>query len=274
MAKGWQGIKEQTDATAEARARANDTFLPELRVNARNPGPYIIRFLEQGEEVHNFPVHEYSVPNPQVAGGQVIRKFTCLSEVGQECSGCKAGMKIKRRGVFNVIQRNRPVYRRGADKKVQYNADKTPIIDGYRDEIVVTNVGGPTSEMLRKLDSDARGLMSRDFQVSFSGDTFQSWTVAHVLDSSGASIPTPLSEADIALVNAGKHDLDKYMAPPSLQEAAQIVARYVTNQPIATPGQSAPVAPGQPAPDTNPYLSQLQPGALPAGGAFGAVSGS
>jgi hypothetical protein len=271
LSKGWDHVEQQAQETAAARQRAQETFLPELKVNANNPGPFIVRFCEQGPDVNSFPVHEYKI---NVQGNWVVRRFTCLSEVGSECPGCKAGLKRKTRGVYNLIQRNRPVLRKGADGKALKNPDGSWVVDGYQDQVVVANVGGPTAEMLRKVDGDYRGLMSRDFQITFSGDTFQSWTLSPVLDAGGSSNPTPLSENDQALL-AHKHDLDKYMAPPKFEEAAQIVARYGQNSGANTTGQPGGVGgPQGTAAATGPANGFLA--GAPAGApvnAFGAAAG-
>lgn len=177
--------------------------------------------------MNNFPIHEYKVPSN--GGGQPFtRRFTCLSEVNQICPGCAAGLKVKRRGVYNLIQRNRPVLQRGADKKVLKNPDGSYIVIGYQDEVVVANVGGPTAEMLRKADGQYHGLMSRDFVVQYSGETFQAWNIVPVMDEAGNAIATPMSEIDQALA-AKKHDLDKYMKPPTPEEAQKIVMQYGQN---------------------------------------------
>lgn len=263
MAKGWNPIEEQAVATQAARERAQQSFLPELRVNAKNPGPYVIRFGEQGQDVNSFPVHEYKEPDGR--GGFYSRRFTCLREVGQECPGCQAGMRVKYRGVYNLIQRQRPVFRKDKDgKAIKHNGQY--IIDGYADTVVVANVGGPTAEMLRKADATYRGLMSRDFTVSFSGDTFQSWNLAPVIAEDGSSNATPLSEADQLLLTA-KHDLDAYMKPPEPQEAAQLVARYGGNS-------GAQVGPPQAAPQAAPANQFLEGAQLPPGtNAFGNAVG-
>jgi hypothetical protein len=239
MAKGWDAVEQQAKATQEARERAEATFLPELRVGAKNPGPFYGRFLEQGVDVNNYPVHDYKVPLP--GGGVGHRRFTCLTEVHMPCPGCAAGMKQKRRGVYNFIQRNRPVYRKGPDGKAIKDGAGQYITDGYEDAVVVVNVGGPTAEMLRKADADYRGLMCRDFQVTFSGDTFQSWDLKPIMDAAGNSGPTPMSENDQVLA-AKKHDLDAYMKPPSLEEAQRIVNMYGGNS-GASPVASAPTPP-------------------------------
>jgi hypothetical protein len=275
MAKGWDGVQQQAAATAEARARAEQTFKPELKVNANSPGPFQIRFLEQGADVNNYPVHEYKI----VDGNRTLHKrFTCLSEINQECPGCKAGMKQKRRGVYNVIQRNRPVLRKGTDGKALKNPDGSYVVDGWQDQVVIANVGGPTAEMLRKADGDYRGLMGRDFIVQFSGDTFQAYDLKPVMDEFGNSGMTPLSENDQALM-AQKHDLDAYMQPPSPQEAAQIVARYGNNSGASTPQGPPPVG-GVGGAQGNAGVAGSASGflagaAVPAGGvnAFGAAAG-
>lgn len=245
MAKGWDGIEEQTVATAEARQRASETFLPEIRIGEKdhNKGPFMIRFAEQGPDVNNYAVHEYNVPNPS-GGRPWRRRFTCLREEpwnGPNCPGCAAGIKRKRRGVYNIIQRQRPVLRKDKDGKALKNTDGSYIEDGKADQLVVANVGGPTAEMLRKADADYRGLMSRDFWVQWSGNTFQSWSLSPVMDDQGNAIATPLSDNDRALL-AQKHDLDAYMTPPSFEEADRIVRQYGPNSGSGGGGGGQPSA--------------------------------
>ena len=268
--KGWSAV-EQFEEEKEARdAQFQAQSKPMLFVSQKNPGPVAIRFLEQGETVSTYYTHDYKIPS---AGGVSTRRFTCLSQPpwNQECPGCKAGLKRKTRGVFNVIQRGRAVLRRGADGKALKGADGNWIIDGYRDEVVIASVGGPTASMLRKADGQYHGLMSRDFVVQYSGDTFQAWNMTPAIDAQGNAMATPMSDADQQLA-AAKHDLDEFMKPPTAQEAAQIVARYGGNsgasQPLAQPGQ-----PQQPGAPVNQFLqgAPLAPGTNALGMATGAT---
>lgn len=242
MAKGWDGIQQQAAATAANRERFQQQKLPKLVVGEKSPGPFQIRICEQGPDVNNYPVHEYKVPDGR--GGFWNRRFTCLSEVQQPCPGCNAGLKQKRRGVLNVIQRNRPIHRKDKDGKDIQQPDGTFIVDGWQDEVVIVDVGGPTSEMLRKADADYRGLMCRDFVVQFSGDTFQSWTLTPAMDAAGNSSPTSMSENDQVLL-ARKHDLDLYMKPPTYEEAAKIIVQYGNNS-GASPNANAGAPPVPP----------------------------
>lgn len=241
--KGWSAVEENTAATQAARDRAQQSTLPDLKVNARRPGPYVIRFCEQGNEgphaINSFYVHAYNEPDGK--GGWYNRYFTCLTEVGvpsNQCPGCIAGLKRKVRGVYNVIERQRPILRRDpATKKAIKTATGDYIIDGHQDQVVVANVGGPTAEMLRKLDGNMGGLMSRDWIVSYSGDNFQAWAINAQVDSAGNSMATSMSESDLALF-AAKHDLDAYMKPPTVQDAQQIVNQFGANSGAQT--QQAP----------------------------------
>lgn len=274
MARGWNAVEAQTRETEARRQRAQESFLPELRVNMKNPGPFVIRFLEQGDQVHSYYVHEYKEPSATAQGGAFIRRFTCLQEVGMPCPGCSAGLKRKTRGVFNLIQRARPVFRKDKDNRAIKGPDNNYIIDGHADQVVVVNVGGPTAEMLRKADGSYHGLMSRDFQVTFSGDTFQSWNLTPMLDAGGSSNPTMMTENDQALA-AQKFDLDAYMRPPTPEEAQSIVHRYGANSGAVNTGGAPMASPqgtaGQ-AGVTNGFLAgaQVAPGAPPSP-AFGAA---
>lgn len=274
MSKGWDAVQAAAAAQQEQQAQFEAQRKPTLSINQNNPGPIQIRFLEQGPDVNNFPVHDYKVPNAR--GGFFNKNFTCLSEIGQECPGCKAGLKQKRRGVYNVIQRNRPILRKGSDGKALKNPDGSWIIDGYQDEVVIANVGQPTAEMLRQADGQYQGLMSRDFIVTFSGNQFQSWNLTPALDGAGNAMATPMSEADMALA-AQKHDIDEFMKPPSQQEAARIVAQYGGNS-GASPnagGQVPAQGNGMQAPHGNQFLQGAPVPAATSGGAFaGAQQGA
>lgn len=264
MAKGWDTVQQATEARQEQQQQFESQRKPTLKINQNNPGPIQIRFLEQGADVNNFKVHEYKVPDGR--GGFYNKRFTCLAEVNAECPGCRAGMKQKVRGVYNIIQRNRPILRRGTDGKALKNPDGSWIIDGYADEVVIADVGGPTAEMLRQLDGTSHGLMSRDFVVTFSGNQFQAWNVTAAMDAQGNSLATAMSEADMALA-VSKHNIDEYMQPPSPQEAARIVAQYGGNSGAsANAGAPTPAqGNGMAAPQSNGFLTGAQ---LPAGGAF------
>jgi hypothetical protein len=71
------------------------------------------------------------------------------------------------------------------------------------------------------------------------------------MDAQGNAIATPLSQEDVALAQQ-KFDCDEYMKPISMEEAAQIIVRYVQNNPPG--GQVPPQMGGQPV-QGNPLLA-------------------
>lgn len=263
--KGWNPVEQFEDEKSARDAQFQAQSKPMLFVNVKNPGPVTARFGEQGNDVNTFYVHDYKVPDSSVQGGFASRRFTCSQQTpwNFECAGCRAGLKRKVRGVYNVIQRQRAVLRRGADGKAVKDGANNWIIDGHRDEVVIASVGGPTAAMLRKVDGNG-GLMTRDWIISYSGDTFQAWTLQPSYDAAGNAMATPLSDADQQLL-ATKHNLDEFMKPPTTQEQAQIIAKFG--------GNSGAVAtqPAQPAAPTNQFLqdTQLPPNVNALGAAVG-----
>ncbi len=146
-------------------------------------------------------------------------------EIGQECPGCKAGLPVKVRGCFNLIHRARPILRKGADGKVIKLADGSYVVDGYGDEVVVWECANTTLQYIKECDNNFGGLMSRDLRLGLSGNNFQPYSLFPASIDGGAQ---PLNETDQALLGK-RHDIDKFMAPPTLQEAATIVAKYGAN---------------------------------------------
>lgn len=218
----------------------------------------VFRFCEQGPDIHNFAVHPHQMRGKN--GKTFTRNFTCLNdkEDGTACPGCEAGADRKIRGVYNVIERDRPVLRTGADGKAVRDSSGSFIVDGYQDAVVVWDVGSITAETIRQMDGDYNGLMSRDFKVSRTGgSSFQPYVFTPADVDAGA---VPLSDADQELVR-GKHNLDEVWAPPAFAEGARLIAQSQLLQGQGGGQQSAPPQGGggqpqqeQPAQGINPYL--------------------
>lgn len=253
MAKGWDKTQQATQAAAQARERAEQSRLPQLFTTAvkasKGGAPVIVRFLEQGPDINSYDRHEYQVPDGR--GGFYRRQFTCLRESpwnNPVCPGCQAGLKIKLRGVYNIIQRDRAVLRRGQDNRPIKGPDNKPIVDGHEDQVVILDVPSTTAEALRQKDADYHGLMGLDLRLSDSGSTFQPWNVEP------ADIMQPLkpmTDADMALA-AAKHDLDAFMKPPTFEEAQQIVSQYGANSGASGQPQQSYQQPAAPAPSQVP----------------------
>jgi hypothetical protein len=264
MAKGTAPIKERAEAAAEQQRRfqeQNDNLAPmlygkEIRRGGPDGGPLIVRFLEQGEDVNSFERHPITRP-----GQQYPDWHTCLSEINMDCSACRAGLKSSRKGAYNLIVRNRAVLRKGADGKAIRNPDKSFIIDGYADQVVVWECSTTTANYLVRADNDFRGLMSQDFQLRYTGNDKNPYDIFPADIQVGAQ---PMSDDDLGLA-AKKYDLDKVFAPPTQAEMQELVRKYGANS-----GASGPVASQMPTSvpqvaAANPYAAgaQLPPTAFP-----------
>lgn len=272
MAKGYALVEQEALRQAarrqeidEAKARQG-TELWSTHIKHMPGQMVVVRFLEQGNEgpdaVNVYPRHEYKKPERQYPD-----RFTCLKDpdVGNpnaDCPGCSAGLKISVRTVYNMIQRNRPVLRKGQDGKALRDNAGNFIIDGYQDDVVYWECSNTTGDMLRKKDNKYHGLMSRDFELSLTGLNTNPYALEPADIDSG---PQSMSENDRALA-AKKHDLNEIYKPPSFQEAAQIVAKYGANSGANSTSQGIPNV--VPNPMDNPMVAGAN---IPVGAPFAAA---
>jgi len=231
MAKGWDKVEAEADAQQHRKEQAS-TFGSQLRQShiKEAGGAIVVRFLEQGQDVNVYDMHEYKEPSVKAQGGFFTKRFSCFRDAAfgnpnADCPGCKAGLPIKPRTAFNLIQRQRPVLRKGQDGKAVKDQNNQYIVEGKQDAVVYIDFANTTANFIRRCDNDFRGLMSRDLVLGLSGDNFQPYTLAPFDIDAGAQ---QMSTEDQALA-AQKHNLDKIFAPPTFQEAASIVAKYGAN---------------------------------------------
>lgn len=253
MAEGWDRVAAAAEEQRERQEQWEAQRKPQLW--PKDGESFLIRFLEQEQAVKNYAQHEYVV---STSAGSRRRRFTCLNDKndGTKCPGCDAGLKIKIRGVFNVIQRQRPVLRKDKDGKAMKDGQNNYIVEGHQDEVVIFEVPGTTANMLRQADADYGGLMTRDFKISkTSGNSFQPYVIAPADPAVGA---VPMTETDFELAKQ-KHDLDEFMQPPSFTEAVKLSQQQGGSQPVqqaAAPGEAS--APSQVDPN-NPFIGGTQP---------------
>lgn len=268
MSKGWTLVQQEAQAQ-ESRKETSASFGSELTSKQikQAPGALVtVRFCEQGNEgehaINVFPRHEYNVPDSRATKtGHFVKRFTCFKEIDPNCDcvGCRAGLKIAYRTVFNLIQRNRPVLRKDKDGKAIRNPDGSYIVEGTMDDIVFWECANTTADYLRGFDNKYGGLMSRDFELAWTGASFQPYSLMPA-DVDGG--PQPMSDEDRALL-AKRHDLDKIFAPPTVQEASSYVAKYGANSGANSTSQGIPNA--TQAAQQNPMLAgaTLPPGTSP-----------
>lgn len=258
MSKGQERIQQEAEAQqAKKDAFASSGSALYSKAIRDAGGTIVVRFLEQGQDVNWYERHEYRDPNSKYPD-----HFTCLKEIGiNDCPGCQAGLPIKLHTVYNLIFRNRPVFQKDSEGKVLKDQANNPVIIGHEDAVVYWRVASTTADMLRRRDTKYQGLMSRDWELTWTGAAFQPYELTPADVDGGVQ---PMSDADLALA-AKKNDLDKIFAPPSLQDATALVMRYGANS--GAQPQVANAAPGQPA-QANPMMAGVQ---LPSGSPFGAA---
>jgi hypothetical protein len=242
MAKGWNRVEQEA---AEARARQEQWAKQQQpRLFLSDGESATVRFLEQDGDIHHYHRHEYMASTSK---GQQRRQFTCLNdnEDGTRCPGCEAGLKLKTRGCFNVIQRQRPILRKGQDGKAMKDSSNNYIVDGHADAVVIWDCPSTTLDLLRQKDSSYHGLMSRDLVISRTGTQFSPFVIEPADIDSGAVEMTP-EDYDLA---KDKFDLDEFMAPPTFSEAAKLCAGQAQQAPPQGQQTGTADGPAQPAVD-------------------------
>lgn len=252
MPKGWGTVEQRAAEAAEQQKRWAESSKPQLWISEGERA--IVRFLEQGPEVNTYFVHPYR----SQAGKYTT--FSCLNQDddGTRCPGCEAGMKRQLKGVFNVIQRQRPVLRMDSNGHAMKDSNQQYIVDGHQDAVVILTLPETTTNLLREKDVKYNGLMSRDVEIARTGTKFSPYNVEPADIDSGV---VPMSDADQVLV-ANKHNLDEFMQSPTFAEAAKLAgnAQAQVAQSQGQPAQAAQAA-APPAPVTtkNPFLGATAP---------------
>lgn len=237
--KGFKATEQMRERRA---VNSKSNFARELWPGLMNPGDsVVVRFLEQGDEVHSAWMHEY-----QVNGRR--RYVTCLDqeENGTPCPGCEGGLRRMFKGLFNVIFRDAPVLRRDSTtNRAIKGEDGRFIIDGHEDDVAVWMVSFGTFDTLASRDAKFKGLSSRDFEVTRSGrgrDT--RYSVDPVFDSEGNAPAKKLSAADKRLAEK-KYNLEElYLKQYTYEEMSSMLGGVriggVSQTDVAEARQSSP----------------------------------
>lgn len=204
--KGAQAVKNQANEMSKRRSSGESKFAKELWQGLRNAGDTVtVRFLEQGEDILAYWMHEYTV-------GKSFRHARCLDQdedgnsIGVQCPGCEDNIKRTIRGAINVIWRNSPQLKRGEDGRAAKNNAGQFIVEGTKDEVAIWIQGVTVFEDLADKDIKYRGLMSRDFTITKKSKGYTIDPV--ILDEDGN--PGEMSEQD-HLLAANKYDLYQHV---------------------------------------------------------------
>lgn len=167
----------------------------------------VVRFLEEGDDVHWVYAHELPPEGNQKWG----KNTPCLDQDGDgaPCPGCEAGLKRKFQGYINLIWRGAPQWKRNAEGFFEKDAAGNLVPDGTADQPAVWNAGITVFEELDGKDATYKGLTSRDFTVTRKGTGLKTRYTVEPTDPDAGK--TELSERDeeIVLNKADINELTK-----------------------------------------------------------------
>lgn len=205
MPRGFSGVKQ---ASAEIEARRSGGGGPSALWFRLGPGEEtVVRFLEEGEDIHWAMMHE--VP---VEGRQWGRDVPCVDQEknGTPCPGCEQEYARRFKGFINVIWDDAPVFKRDKDGRMVKDSTGDPVVLDTKPQVAIWSSGIRLFEDLGEIDANYKGLMSRRFKVKRKGSGFDTKYVITPEDIDSG--PQALSEQEQALANE-KFDLNEHVKP-------------------------------------------------------------
>ena len=223
MPRGLSKIRQINEENAAKKA-AYEAGGGGFRYLSLQPGQTVkIRFLEQGEDVAFFWMHEL----PKQPSDRVPQRTPCLDQedTGVACPGCERGIKRSSQVVVNVIWYDAPKFQRDAQQKIIRNpATNEPVVVGTEDTVAVWKTGPTNGGRLEFLDTKYGGLVGHLFSIHRQGAGKDDTKYMIDLEAMNAA-PTA---QDVELIK-GKYDLSQVMKPLSYGDMARI---YSGGQPV------------------------------------------
>lgn len=209
MPKGFAAIREYRDGMEKKREeRENRTVFPRYTwFKLKDGETATVRFGEQGDEINYALVHR--IPNPNLAFPENV---PCLDQhsKGVPCPACESHdpeIRAKSfRGYITLVWRDAPLFEKDE------NGKSTGKQLGNEDQAVIWSQGVRVFGNLDELDSEYRGLASRDFKIKRTGSRVDntSYTIMPLGEA-------PLSANDAKLFDE-KPDLSRYVTAPTFEE--------------------------------------------------------
>jgi hypothetical protein len=203
MPKGFGGVRS---ASAELESRRGSGG-GVLWFRIKSGDETVIRFLEQGDDIHWAQMHE--IP---VEGRNFGRNVPCLDQErdGTPCPGCERELPRRFQGFINVLWNDAPVFKRDSDNRMVKDRVGDPVILDHKPQIAVWSSGIRLFEELDECDVNYRGLMSRRFKVKRKGEKLD--TKYHIAPEDVDSGPQEMG-ADEAKLAEDKYDLAPFVTP-------------------------------------------------------------
>jgi hypothetical protein len=171
-----------------------------------------VRFLEQDEDIAWCMMHEVPVENRQWG-----KNVPCLDQEkdGTPCPGCERDMDRRFKGFINLIWFNAPVFKRDNENKIVKDRLGDPVVTGTKPQVAVWNSGIRLFEELDEINTNYRGLMSREFRVKRKGEGLD--TKYHITPWDVDAGAFEMSDEEKKLA-AEKYDLNQFTQPGSYED--------------------------------------------------------
>lgn len=194
----------------------------------------IVRFLQQHDDI-NWVRQWRTEPKP---GHMYGEKLNCIDqfEDGTPDPGFELGMKSSWSGFIPLIWRNAVQYQKDAQGRRVKDGNGNFVIAGYADTVALWEHPWSIYDLLKSVDDDYRGLMSRDFKIKRIGAKGSNKTTYRIVPHPIDGQPTPFSPEDQQLAAAQAIDIAPFVRIPTYEE----LSTYLNGgQPVPQMGQQA-----------------------------------
>lgn len=206
MPRGFDGVRAAAqDIASRAQSGGSGDDLDYFKLKGNNESR-VVRFLEEGNEIHWAWVHEMPPRGKQRWGDNVA----CLDQdgAGNPCPACERGMPKSFLGVINLIEFDGPKFATDGNGRKDYKN-----VVGKETKVSVWERGIQTFEELDGKDATYKGLKSRRFRITRKG-TGMNDTRYIIEPEDPDSGPQEWTDEEKALA-ANKPDLTPLVTPPA-----------------------------------------------------------
>jgi hypothetical protein len=194
----------------------------------------IVRFLDQGEDVEFFWMHEL----PKQPGESFPKRTPCLDQEDQgiACPGCLRGAKRSSQICIPVIWYNAPKFQRDKDNKLVKGADNQPIVVGTEDTVAVWKRGPTDGGRLEYLNNDHGGLVPHKFKIMRQGSGKDD--TKYMIDIHEKNVPPTAQEAELMKAKPKPRDAMGFLSYGDMERV------YSGGQPTQQPASGTAAQPG------------------------------
>lgn len=209
MPRGFEGVRK---ASADVESKRGSGGPGALYFRLAGGETAKVRFLEQDDDIMWCYMHEVPVENRSWG-----KNVPCLDQdkEGLACPGCERDMDRRFKGFINLIWDNAPVFKRDDSGKMVKDSTGDPVVIATKPQVAVWNSGIRLFEELDEINTNYRGLMSRQFNVKRKGTGLDTKYHISPADPDAGAVPMSDEEKKFA---AEKYDLSQFTKPGTYED--------------------------------------------------------